>query len=395
MSKNYPYVSGHYFSENFRPQDLLLTYETVVKTENRLFCNEVEFIFIISGTGHIDINGKLFPVRENHLIHLLPYHIHRFVLDAGESLTIYRIRFSLGLLLLSSVNEKHYLSHVNHLDSIISILPLPERKVNLLTALCEDVLYEKKHAHTSFENLHLSLVSFISYTIQTVPLVTPAVKPSAERWRCLEYIHLHHQDDLTLDLVAKALSLSLERVQDELKEATHFTFSQLLNQVRIRNATALLQFPDLTVQQIGSICGYKSNANFYKQFKNVHNQTPNVYREQLNSQNQLIAYNDAWDVALYILENCLSPLTLESLVAQTRFSEDKINELLKKKFGLTFKELLNFHRVQIGRLLLLNLPLNVTEVALKVGFLDTNTFIRNYKKVFQITPHQEKMLARK
>ncbi|MDE1547796.1 AraC family transcriptional regulator [Jeotgalibaca caeni] len=394
MSKNYPYVGGHYFSENFRPQDLCLTYESLVKSESRLFRNEVEFIFVVSGTGKIEINGSLFPVKAGNLIHLLPYHIHRFVIEKGQALTFYRMRFSLGLLLLSSVNEKNYLSHFKDLDQVVSIMSLPKRKIHLLTALCEEVLYEKQHAHTSFENLHLSLVSFIAYFMQTISGTSQSDPPSTKSWRCLEYIHLHHQDSLTLDTVAKALSLPKETVQAELKEATNFSFSQLLNQVRIRNATALLQFPDLTIQQIGSICGYQSNANFYKQFKEIHKQTPQAYRDQLNSGNQLIAYSDAWDVAIFILENCLSPLTLETLVAQTRFSADKINELLKEKFKMTFKELLNLYRIQIGRILLLNLPLNVTEVALKVGFLDANTFIRNYKKVFQVTPHQEKMLSR-
>lgn len=391
MLKNYPYVGSHYFSQNFKPQDLTIKKEALTKTEARLSHNEVEFIFIEAGEAEIEINGAFFPIEKGNLIHLLPYHVHRIILKKQQQLKIYRIHFSLGLLLLSSMNEKSYLSSIRHLDYIVPIITLNSRKEKQLAFFCEEVLYEKTQTANSFETLHIALISFISYLFQTTKIKPFTKRSPPNGWRCLEYLQLHHQDPITVDLVAKELRLSTEEVKTSLKELTGFTFLQLLNQVRIRNATALLQFPELAVQQIASICGYQSNANFYKQFKDVHHITPTQYRESLKEEQQMIAYDDAWDIAIYILENCRTPLTLTSVADHTSFSVDKINQLLKEKFDFTFKELLNIYRVQIGRLLLLNFDLDLTEVAIKIGFSDVNTFIRNYKKVFHMTPHQEKM----
>jgi len=61
MVKNYPFVGSHYFSENFKPQDLSLTYQHIQATQTPHFYNEVEFIFIVS--GHFS-----FPPRYNLLL---------------------------------------------------------------------------------------------------------------------------------------------------------------------------------------------------------------------------------------------------------------------------------------------------------------------------------------
>lgn len=391
MFKNYPYVGSHYFSENFKPQDLSIQLETLRHTEATSFGNEVEFIFIVSGSAQIEINGRVFSLTKGDLIHLLPYHIHRFLLEKSETITFYRLRFSLGLLLLSAVNEQAYRSSLENFDYTVSIIHLNDRKEKHLLLFCEEVLYEKKQVNKPFENLHVALVSYIVYLFQTISLKAYVQEPPALEWQCLEYLQLYHQDPLTLASVSEKLSLTQEDVQVSLEKLTGYTFSQLLNQVRIRNATALLQFPDLTVQKIGSICGYQSNANFYKQFKSVHQMTPIQYRHHLKEHNQLVAYSDAWDIAIYILENCRSPLTLTNLTKRTNFSADKINHLLKGTFNLTFQELLNQCRIQIGRLLLFNFEDDLSTLAYKVGFSDANTFIRHYKEAFHQTPHQDKL----
>ena len=157
------------------------------------------------------------------------------------------------------------MSSIRHIDYIVPIAALNSRNEKHLAFFCEEVLYEKKQTTNSFESLHISLISFISYLFQITKSRPFTKEAPPVGWRCLEYLQLHHQDALTLDLVAKELKLSKEEIQHSLKELTGFTFLQLLNQVRIRNATALLQFPELAVQQIASICGYQSNAKFYKQ----------------------------------------------------------------------------------------------------------------------------------
>lgn len=390
MVKNYPFVGSHYFSENFKPQDLSLTFQHIQTTQAPHFYNEVEFIFIVSGIGKIAINGQMFAIEVGDLIHLLPYHVHQLVIEENQSLECFRIRFSLGLLLLSSVNAENYLTTIAHMDYTVPIISLNVRKQRQLRFFCDEVMYEKNQNNKHFEALHISLTSYIAYLFQTIKINPHPKKQPTIGWRCLEYLQLHHQDTLTVERVAHALGINDTEVRTSLEQLTGMNFIQLLNQVRIRNATALLQFPDLTIQKIASICGYRSNANFYKQFKEVHAVTPTHYRKQLKEAKQMVGFNDSWDVIVYILENCCTPMELASVASHTNFSSDKINKLLNETLNIGFKELLNRCRVQIARILIQNFDLNLTELALKVGFSDVNTLIRNYKKYLGVTPHQDK-----
>ena len=390
MVKNYPYVGSHYFSENFKPQDLSITFQQIRTTQSQHFYNEVEFIFIVSGKGEIAINGQKFAINEGYLIHLLPYHVHQLVMSENQSLECFRIRFSLGLLLLSSVNETNYLTTLAHMDYTVPIISLNTRKHKQLRFFCDEVIYEKNQNNTHFESLHISLTSYIAYLFQTIKINTHPKKQPNIGWRCLEYLQLHHQDALTVERVAHVLGVTEAQVRTSLEQLTGMDFIPLLNQVRIRNATALLQFPDLTVQKIASICGYRSNANFYKQFKEVHAVTPTKYREHLKDAKQMVGFNDSWDVIVYILENCCMPLYVASVAIHTNFSKDKINKLLNDTLNMGFKELLNRCRVQVARMLSQNFDFDLTELALKVGFTDVNTLIRNYKKYLDVTPHQDK-----
>lgn len=142
------------------------------------------------------------------------------------------------------------------------------------------------------------------------------------------------------------------------------------------------------MNQIGKICGYQTDAYFYKSFKNIQRITPLQYRSRLDSHIPYGNSDDSWQIAIYLLEHCRETLYLEDVANALHINKKKINHLLKDTFQKSFQELLNLFRVQIGKTFLLSFQLPVEEVALLVGFTSANTFIRNFKKVYVITPKQ-------
>lgn len=269
------------------------------------------------------------------------------------------------------------------------IIKLPHHAFSQLRVLCQEVIYEKQEAAaTNFEALHISLISFISYLYMKyqkqsqVMLLNPA-------WRVLQYVQVHHQENLTPINVAQRLGLAAAEVKSLIRQLTGQSFNQILNQVRIRNATALLQFEELSANQIGTICGYQTQANFYKQFKLIHGMSPEIYRETNLAVNQASGSIDAWSIIMVILENCTQAFSLNQLTTMTHLSNSKIESLLKNSVQMTFKQLLNRFRVQIGHNLLMALDLSVAEVADKTGFTDSSAFIRNYRKVYGDTPGKQ------
>ncbi|MGX6978876.1 helix-turn-helix domain-containing protein [Vagococcus elongatus] len=382
---NFPYISSDYFSEKFKPKELRLTKETMSRSSQKVFRDEIEFIYILSGAGRIEINDLSIAVTAGDFIQLMPYHVHRFLLKPKEKIQFYRIRFSIGLLLLVSTNQRNYLRSIKKIDNAIPIVSLKSRYRKQIEFLCGELDEEFKLSADTHEPLNLALISFISYIYSRHQneLDKKSVTDNLS-WIVLQYLHLHHQEQLTPEKLGKALGISRQEVSKHLKSLTGMSFKQLLNQVRIRNAAALTQFHELSLNQIAQISGFQSEANFYKTFKHVQGVTPQEYRVSGMSTEEVSA--DIWELACYLLENCRQPLTITTAAGDLHFTEKKIQSLLKNQFQTTFKQFLNALRVQVGRNLLITLDKSINEIALLVGFQDALSFSRNFQRVYGKTP---------
>lgn len=386
MKPTFPYISSDYFSDEFKPYQLSIWQETVTKTPKKHYRDEIEFIIVQSGNCEIEINNTLIDIETGDLIQLMPYHINRFIVKSGKKLQIFRIRFSIGLLLLTSTNQTMYLKAIRNIDANIPVVHLNLRSRKTAIFLCTEIKHEKENPMVeNQELLHISLISFLNYSYTKFQNQSKPIKQNIA-WQCLQYIQIHHQENLTIRNVSINLGISEQETSTLIKKLTNQSFKMILNQVRIRNATALLQFNELSTNQIGKICGYQTEANFYKQFKLIHNVTPNRFRECFLNQNNITSSTDSFQIITTILENCTKPFTLGDLANSTHLSKNAINRLLEKHFQTSFKSLLNQFRVQFAHTLLKTLELSINDVSLLVGFSDPSTFYRNYKKVYGINP---------
>jgi AraC-like DNA-binding protein len=118
----------------------------------------------------------------------------------------------------------------------------------------------------------------------------------------------------------------------------------------------------------------------------IHHLSPNKYRQRRLGQREQNISLDAWSVVMVVLENCTTNMGLGELAENTHLSAKKVEMLLKDNFQTTFKQLRDQFRVQIAHTLLLTLPFSIDAVAAKVGFSDSNTFIRNFKRAYGVTP---------
>lgn len=374
-----------YQYQHFQPTQLEIKKVSPSAKLEDYSADEIEVWYIVSGKGTLTINQKNFLIQTGDMIQLMPYHIRQ--ITESQALEMIQIRFSLGLFLLISTNKVWYLKTLKNLQQIFPIIHLSQRYQEQIFFLCQEILFEKKQSSPQESLLNISFVAFLSH-IFTNNHEGAAAEFFDSSWQALQLIQFYHQGDISLERIAGILKIDPEALKMNLKKLTGFTFNQILNQVRIRNATALMQFADLSMNQIGKICGYQSEANFYKQFQLLQKTAPQSYRKKLQQQNQLLESLDAWELASYILENCRRPLLLEEILTQMNYSKEKINQLLEQHFGLHFKTLLNTFRVHIARIFLQSLELSPSEISTMVGFSEYNTFVRNYRKIYQELPTQ-------
>ena len=105
--------------------------------------------------------------------------------------------------------------------------------------------------------------------MQTIKLVQKA----------MAYIHSNFRFDISLEQMAKDLSVSVNYMGAVFKKWVGVSFNEYLNTVRLKNACNMLETTDLSVKEIAFASGYKSVEYFLYRFKNNLKTTPTAYKK--------------------------------------------------------------------------------------------------------------------
>ncbi len=92
------------------------------------------------------------------------------------------------------------------------------------------------------------------------------------------------------------------------------------------------------------------------------------------------------DVFQYIFLNYSSPFTVEAAARMSGYSVGNFCRRFKLETGKTFHAYLNDYRLQKARLLLEETSFSIESVSSAVGFMETKTFCRLFKRQTGITP---------
>lgn len=93
------------------------------------------------------------------------------------------------------------------------------------------------------------------------------------------------------------------------------------------------------------------------------------------------------EILRYIQLHC-TEITLEDLCQKFNYSSAYLSRLIKKKTGLTFKEIVNGEKIRQAAWLLLNTSRSVSEIAQEVHFCDTSHFSRMFQRVYSLSPSE-------
>ncbi|UXX77820.1 AraC family transcriptional regulator [Reichenbachiella carrageenanivorans] len=156
------------------------------------------------------------------------------------------------------------ISSVLH-DELINIVDLSpvEKSIKLLNILHRLSISDKK--------IVLSSSDMRQYTSENSDRLDSVLK----------HISDHYASNITLNDVADIACMTTNSFCRFFKKMTNKSFTQFLNEVRIRNASRILVQEDQAVTEICYMVGYNSVTNFNKQFKQIMGTTPQNYRKTL------------------------------------------------------------------------------------------------------------------
>ena len=97
----------------------------------------------------------------------------------------------------------------------------------------------------------------------------------------VKFISDNYASSITLDDISNVACMTTNSFCRFFKKMTNKSFTQFLNEIRIRNASRILVQENLPVSEICYIVGFNSITNFNKQFKQIMGATPKKFREAI------------------------------------------------------------------------------------------------------------------
>ena len=117
-------------------------------------------------------------------------------------------------------------------------------------------------------------------------------------------------------------------------------------------------------------------------------QISRLYKENMESiKDNLFKFAE---LAVFIEQNYIKTITIKELSLKIGFSERHFSRIFTSIYGYSPMEYIMKLRLKLACVLLRNPDHNITEVAVKCGFEDSNYFTRQFKKYYGITPSQYK-----
>ena len=97
----------------------------------------------------------------------------------------------------------------------------------------------------------------------------------------IKYISINYADYISLEDVSEVACMTTNSFCRFFKKMTNKSFTEFLNEVRIRNASRILAQEDIPVSEVCYSVGYNSITNFNRQFKKIMGNTPKDYRSAI------------------------------------------------------------------------------------------------------------------
>jgi YesN/AraC family two-component response regulator len=99
-----------------------------------------------------------------------------------------------------------------------------------------------------------------------------------------DFIETNYQKSITLHDVSQAVGYSRAYLTNLVANQTGQTVNRWIVQRRMAEARSLLRDTNQSVEQIAVAVGYQTICNFFRQFRQIHGQTPHAWRKAQQNQ---------------------------------------------------------------------------------------------------------------
>lgn len=183
--------------------------------------------------------------------------------DSSYNIPIRYIYSTLEILTIKKYNDSQ-----NHFDNEIDVI-----RRNL-----EEIL--KLDTRIEIAKMYPSLSDLVAQKDSAIP---PVATDGDLVSKVMEYIENNYKNPITLDDVSRYTAMSKGYFCSQYKLLTDESFITTLNKYRIERAKELLTNPNIKPSTVGQFVGYRNTQHFYRVFKSITGNTPNIYQTKVNA----------------------------------------------------------------------------------------------------------------
>lgn len=274
------------------PFDLSISYKRTPSTDNMPvyhFHRNFEVYYVLSGAKNYFIENTIYRVEKGDIVLIDQNVIHRTSGIPDQQCERLLVAFTDRFLAKWSPNVKE-----------VNLLAPFERSTHALRLTLEQQQFvetlfgriaaeseaEEPENGLSIQLLVLQLLLFLKRSARGNLLLVPRhPNPKFQKVSdVIVYINERYDRALNLKTICKEFYVSPSHFTKLFKAATGFTFTEYLNNVRVKQAQALLHLSDLRVSEIAERVGYSSLTHFNRVFKRLSGTSPLAFRKRARAE---------------------------------------------------------------------------------------------------------------
>ena len=304
--------------------------------------NSIEIIYVLKGSLHIKIDTDSFTLNEREVEIINSDESHEIQgMDDNKVLTLNIDPFFFEKY-YKDINNIFFYTNSND-DEDQNGPEYEELKTILSQMLCAYVQKLEDYDEEIEElliTLLYHLVNNFHYLTHEKEELKEKTDQLARYHRISKYIYNNYNNNITLQEIARGEFLSPHYLSHEIKYATGYSFTDLINLTRIEESIKLLLDSDMSISEISDEIGFSHVRYFNKNFKYYYGCTPLQYRKKyattekeydLSKQFEELSLNDALETLSYSLEN-YNRFNFENKLWNIHVDVDKILNPLEKDF---------------------------------------------------------------
>lgn len=310
--------------------------------------NSIEILYVLKGTLHVTIGTCKYELVEKDLEIVNINETHSiYSNDPNNKVVIFHIDPCFFEKYYSDIENMYFYTNTTD-DEAQDSEAYDEMRTFLSRILCEAVQKQDNYDE-EIEHILVGLLYHLINNFHYLMYEKEEIKEKdnhLERYhRISKYIFNNYNDNITLQDIAKKEFLSTHYLSHEIKDATGYNFTDLLNLTRVEESLKLLLDSDKTISEISEDVGFSHARYFNKHFKIHYKCTPMQYRKKFKVSEEI--FKTQKNVEIHDLGLSLDFITYY-LEDYDRFNyEDKITRINLNmnddlgEFKKDFKEVIN------------------------------------------------------